>query len=167
VSKTYHHIKGKTGVDPSAGAYPGTILDFLLDRLACGVKIGTIQADYRLIWHTDISEDDIIEIIKGHEHELPLRRQQAAEVIRKSNLLTMYLDAIRECYESLKDARNPREKVNYLNALHGYLSIYVKSAEQKDFTVGSEVSPDAVISLLNGIMGVGDNSGTGKRKRER
>lgn len=166
MSKVYRKLKEKTGADPTAEAYPGTILDFLLDRLACGVRLETIQADFHRIWHTDISEDEILDIVKGHEHEIQERRKQAAELIRKSNPIVMYLDATQECYQCLKEAASLKEKVYFLNALHTYLSIYVKDDRQKELSIEGEVSPDAVISLLDKVMGAGGQIGTGKRKRE-
>jgi hypothetical protein len=167
VSKLYNRIKEKINEDPTSESYPGTILDFLLDRLACGLKFSTIQADYRLIWHSDISEEDILEIIKGHESEIPERRKQAAEQIKKTNLLTMYLDAIKDCYQCVKNAKSSKEKIYYLNTLHTYLAIYVKNTDQKEVNIQSEVSPDAVISLLDGIMKVGGQNEYGGETGEK
>lgn len=166
MSKVYKKIKDETGEDPTTECYPGTILDFLLDRLACGLTISTICADYRLIWHSDITEDDILEIIKGHEQELPERRKQAAKMIRDSNLLTMHLDAIKDCYNCVKTSKNSKEKIYFLNTLNAYLSIYLKNADQKELDIRGEVNPESVISLLDGIMINGGSGGQNEHRRK-
>lgn len=130
------------------GAYPGTVLDFLLDRLATNIDLPTIQAQFREIWGTNITEDQIIQILKGHESELPERRKQAADTIKQYNYYSWIHKIAKELYEDAQNAKNARDKVIYLGALYNYLMVFLKRTEIKELNIKTETSPDSIIAIL-------------------
>lgn len=124
ISKLYEFIDKKQKNEGNE-LKKGTVLDFLLDRTAARMSTELIQSQFKNIWGSEITEDQMIQIMSGHEDELKKRREKYAEIFKSSNYLAIALDAILQLNDRCQNAKSDRDLVMLRSCLNSYLSFFI------------------------------------------
>ncbi|MFZ5985526.1 MAG: hypothetical protein ACOYWZ_00150 [Bacillota bacterium] len=131
--------------------YEGTVLDFCLDCLAARMSLEQIQSRYRNIWKGgEIKEEEILQLIDGHEQELQERKKKFRELIRSSSFVNVAVDCINELLNDAKKTSNLRIKAQILIVLNGYLKYFLQTEDNKAMidTIKQKLSYDDVKNFI-------------------
>lgn len=150
-TKIYKHLEKVLGPPSTEVIYQGTILDFCLECLASRMSFDQIKERYITLWPgSNITEEDIIKIIEGHEKELHKRKEDYAKLIRSSLYINIILAAMNLLIQDAHNAKTPQQRAQTLSVLNNYLKFFVQTEDNKAVvdTIKQKLSHDEILNFI-------------------